>query len=127
MMYVEFAREILDKVYNDFKKITKDSKKRRNLDMRYEHSLDVFEITKLITESINCEDKELSYLIALWHDLGRFKQIHEHYNFSDARTYDHAKKSIDILDEMKVWDKIPKQWKEPIEFAIFYHNKIILG
>ena len=64
------------------------------------HTYKVVEIAKEIAEQLHLdeEDAELTELIALLHDIGRFEQIRRYGDFRDHLTIDHAKLGADLLE-----------------------------
>lgn len=49
-----------------------------------------------ISEVVNLK-KDIAWLIAMLHDIGRFEQVRRYGTFSDAESVDHAELSADIL------------------------------
>ncbi len=121
MNYEEFGKEILEKVYDKYKRECKDC---LLINHKYKHSLEVLEVMKEICEGERIKNKQIAYLIALWHDLGRFEQALKYGHFIDFKSEDHAELSVKMLDNLGIWKKIPEKWEDTIKFAIQNHNKI---
>ena len=96
-----------------------------NIDMiayKYNHSYRTVHQAEEIARSINLseEDKELASLIALLHDIARFKQ------WTEYKTFDHGDEAIKILFDEKEIEKynVDKKDYDIIKKAIKYHNKL---
>ena len=74
-------------------------------------------------ENITGIEKDLAYLIALLHDIGRFEQI-KRFNSFDDRNVDHATLGVQVLfDEGMIRQFIEDdQYDEVIRKAIAYHS-----
>ena len=102
-----------------------------NIDMiayKYNHSYRTVHQAEEIARSINLseEDKELASLIALLHDIARFKQWTEYKTFDDHKSFDHGDEAIKILFDEKEIEKynVDKKDYDIIKKAIKYHNKL---
>ena len=62
------------------------------------HTLEVVRTTEYLClyENITGVERDLAYLIALLHDIGRFEQI-KRFNSFDDRNIDHAKLGVQVL------------------------------
>lgn len=89
------------------------------------HTLEVVRTTEYLClhENITEIEKDLAYLIALLHDIGRFEQI-KRFNSFDDRNIDHAKLGVQVLfEEGMIRNFIDDdQYDEIIEKAIAYHS-----
>ena len=83
------------------------------------HTLEVVHTTEYLTGI----EKDLAYLIALLHDIGRFEQI-KRFNSFDDRNVDHATLGVQVLfDEGMIRQFIEDdQYDEVIRKAIAYHS-----
>lgn len=94
---------------------------------KYNHSYRVVHQAEEICRSINLdtEERDLASLIALLHDIGRFKQWTEFKTFSDSKSFDHALEGTKILFDEKEIEKfnIKKDDYEIVKKAIYNHNK----
>ena len=102
-----------------------------NIDMiayKYNHSYRTVHQAEEIARSIKLseEDKELASLIALLHDIARFKQWTEYKTFDDHKSFDHGDEAIKILFDEKEIEKynVDKKDYDIIKKAIKYHNKL---
>ena len=94
--------------------------------LKYVHTLSVVEIIlKLASEMhLNDEDTILAFYIALFHDLGRFKEVVRQQIFNNLK-FDHGAYSDKILFNdgfIKEFDIDPKDYLL-IKKAIYFHNK----
>lgn len=78
----------------------------------------------LICHTLGLSSKErlLAKTMALFHDLGRFRQFRHYRTFNDRVSENHAALSISELDTHKVLSICRQPEKELIVSAITYHN-----
>ncbi|MCP4258620.1 MAG: HD domain-containing protein [Planctomycetes bacterium] len=67
--------------------------------------------------------KLISETIALLHDVGRFEQFTKYRMYSDAKTVDHCRLGLEVLEKNQVLDGVGLQEKQLIEKAIEYHGR----
>ncbi len=93
--------------------------------LKFEHTLRVCTEIKQIGRGVNLENGNLrlAETIALFHDLGRFKQYKVYGTFADKESEDHAVLAVRILEEYKVLERLDKSAVIIIKKAIEYHNK----
>ena len=72
---------------------------------------------------LNAHELKIAELIALFHDLGRFKQITEYNTFSDRFSINHAQVSIQELKHHQILSHYPLSIKKIIFQSIRYHNQ----
>ena len=93
---------------------------------KYWHSLRVRDYSKILAQYLELSepDTDIATFIGLTHDLGRFVQLKVFNEFSDENI-DHALLSVFILfdENLNLEFDMPKDSKEIIRKAIFYHNK----
>jgi len=93
---------------------------------KYEHTLRVAKIIYLIAEKMNLseEDKNLAYLIALFHDLGRFHEVVRNRQFNNLK-FDHGSYSNKILFNDRLIDSFnfDEETNLLIRKALYFHNK----
>lgn len=94
---------------------------------KYDHTYRVCELSKNISKSLNLneEDTSLAYLIALFHDIGRFSQAKEYNTFNDLKSVDHAYLGYKILFEDGLIRSFidDSSYDNIIKKAILNHNK----
>ena len=67
--------------------------------------------------------KLISQTIALLHDVGRFEQFAKYRMYSDAKSVDHCRLGLEVLEKNRVLDGVDLQEKLLIEKAIEYHGR----
>ena len=94
---------------------------------KYNHTYRVVHQAEEICRSINLdtEERDLASLIALLHDIARFKQWTEFKTYIDKRSFDHADEGVKILFDEGLINKfkVKKDDLEIVKKAIYYHNK----
>lgn len=100
--------------------------------LKYEHSFKVMELMGDLSSKLGLSqyDIELSKLIGLLHDIGRFEQYKKFESFSDVKTgIDHADESCKYLFDLShingfISSYIDEDDLKIIYLAIKYHNKL---
>lgn len=77
--------------------------------------------------NLNEHDVELCELIGLLHDTGRFEQWKVYRTFRDNLSEDHADLGVKVIKELSFFERLNKEDKEFLLFAIQRHNKIEIG
>lgn len=97
----------------------------RNFEIKKEHSLRVTDNIMILAGKLDLteEQSNIAFLIGLFHDIGRFKQLVEYDTFSDEKSVDHADLALKILQETDFFDKLDLVKKNLILTAIQNHNK----
>ena len=72
---------------------------------------------------LNQHDVELSEIIGLFHDVGRFRQYSIYKTFNDAHSEDHADLGMKVISELDFFKKLSAEDFEIAKFAIQQHNK----
>lgn len=95
---------------------------------KYNHSYRVTHQSEEIARDLNLseEDKNLSSIIGLLHDIARFRQWTKYKSFTDADTFDHGDEGVKILFDENEIEKynIDKEDYEIVKKAVKYHNKL---
>ncbi len=95
--------------------------------LKYHHTYRVCEQSLNISKSLglNEEETNLAYVIALLHDIGRFRQEEVYHTFNDLKSIDHALLGCTILfDEGLIKEFVSDEKYYPvIKDAVFNHNK----
>lgn len=96
-----------------------------NLKLKEDHSRRTCDEMRYLAEELSLSDnqKRVAELIALFHDIGRFRQFVRYGTYNDTRSEDHCLLSLKVLRETKVLDGIEKEEKQLIEKAIEYHGQ----
>lgn len=104
--------------YND-----KDEKIR----LKIVHTYHVAQISDRICDSLSLtgEQKDLAWLIAMLHDIGRFEQLRRFGTFQDAVSIDHAAFGTELLFEQNLIRSFTEDATEDatIKTAIAWHNQ----
>lgn len=107
---------------------TDDSSVHRNIILKEKHSLhvrdNIIEISKGL--KLTSEDIDLATIIALFHDIGRFKQFSKYKTFDDSKSVNHAKYGVQVLEEEGFLENLEETDKSIIYTAILNHNAIVL-
>ena len=111
-------------VFNDY--IKQFDSEDGSILLKITHTYHVVNLSEYIAkeQGLDEESINLAKLIALLHDIGRFKQVIVQRSFSD-KTFDHADYGNKILFEEKLIRKFIKadKYDEVIRKAIYNHNK----
>ena len=95
-----------------------------NLQLKEQHSLRTCEEMLYLADELDLSgnQKRLSEAIALFHDIGRFKQFVKYRTYNDTRSINHCLLGLEVLDETKVLERVERKEKQIIEKAIEYHG-----
>lgn len=100
------------------------------INLKYYHTLRVTHFCKEIAESLNLnnDEIEISELIGLLHDIGRFEQIRVYNTFIDKDSIDHAGYGVDILKNNNFIKQFVSDSKVEsiVLIAILNHNKFLI-
>lgn len=111
-------------VFNDY--IKQFDEKDGSILLKITHTYQVVNLSEYIAkeQGLDEESINLAKVIALLHDIGRFKQVTVQRSFSD-KTFDHAEYGNQILFEENLIRKFIKtdKYDEVIRKAIYNHNK----
>ncbi|MDX8341001.1 HD domain-containing protein [Draconibacterium sp. IB214405] len=101
----------------------------KNLEIKREHSFRVAQLATMLAGKMELNETEtyLAYLIGLFHDIGRFKQLKEFNTFNDAKSVDHADYAVEILKENNFFEDLDEGQINLILLAISQHNKLGLS
>ncbi len=96
-----------------------------NLKLKEDHSRRTCNEMRYLAAELSLSDnqKRVAELIALFHDIGRFRQFVRYGTYNDTKSEDHCLLSLEVLRETKVLDGIEKEEKQLIEKAIEYHGQ----
>ncbi len=121
----------MDKNYDEFDKyVMKYDMDEKMIGYKYNHSYRVVHQSEEVCRSINLDtvERDLASLIALLHDIARFKQWTEYKTFDDEDSFDHGDEGAKILfdeGEINNYDLAKKDY-EIVKKAIRNHNKYII-
>lgn len=96
-----------------------------NLQSKIDHTGCVVVNARVLAEALQLDDEQrtLAEVLGLFHDLGRFPQLEGHATFRDGASFDHAARSVQVLDEEGMWQHFTEREHEIISTAIGNHNK----
>jgi len=97
----------------------------RHIRMKDEHTFRVCqEISYLADQlALPAEQKILAETIALFHDIGRFRQFVTYRTYNDVRSTDHCRLGLEVLRETGVLNGLDRQQRTIIERAVEYHGR----
>ncbi|RAK12445.1 putative nucleotidyltransferase with HDIG domain [Halanaerobium saccharolyticum] len=103
----------------------KNKKDQKNIQLKIDHSKRVVTNMEEIIAglALEAEAKYLAKIIALYHDIGRFKQYQEYKTFSDYKSVDHGELGIEVIKENKLLADLNKKQQNIIYQAIKQHNQ----
>ncbi len=99
--------------------------KKENLELKRIHTHNVCKESLKIMQNYrkNGQCRLVSFIIALFHDIGRFEQYVKFFTFNDKISTNHAELSIKIITENDLLKNINEYTKDIIVKAIENHNK----
>lgn len=123
---VETLITFFDKYCLDFN--SKDPEFQRNITLKIDHTKRVVKEIENLGKNLKLskEDLRLARLIAYFHDIGRFEQYKRYETYSDAKSENHAKLGIHIIQEHHILDSLSQRDQNIIIKAISYHNRAAL-
>lgn len=92
--------------------------------LKDQHSRRVCDEMRSLTNHLNLTDnqKRIAEVIALLHDIGRFRQFQKYRTYNDPASVDHGQLALQVLNETNILDGIDNQEKFWIEKAIELHG-----
>lgn len=96
--------------------------------LKIEHTKRVCDEIEMLGKSIDLDQDalRLAYIIALFHDIGRFDQIATFKTFVDKDSVDHAQHGVAVLTGLALFDSFSDTVTNTILRAIEHHNKAYL-
>lgn len=95
-----------------------------NLKLKREHSLRVCTEMAYLTDAMGLShnDGRIAQAIAIFHDIGRFKQFVEYRTYNDARSTNHCLLGLEVLRSSGILSELPDEERLVIEKAVEYHG-----
>jgi len=95
-----------------------------HLKLKEEHSRRVCQEMQYLVGELGLAENQrrIAEAIALFHDIGRFKQFVKYRTFSDVHTVNHSVLGLEVLREAKVLEQIETREKELVEKSIECHG-----
>jgi hypothetical protein len=96
-----------------------------HVQVKERHTYHVCDNIRNIGQSLKLGEAELALAetIALFHDVGRFRQYQVYRTFNDTRSVDHGELSTNVLKELGILSTLTDKERELIMKAVLYHNK----
>ncbi|MHC4575430.1 MAG: HD domain-containing protein [Planctomycetota bacterium] len=96
-----------------------------NLKLKEEHTGRTCQETLYLADELRLDAnrRRVAELIALFHDIGRFKQFVKYRTYNDPRSVDHCLLSLNVLRETKVLEVLESPERQLIEEAVKYHGR----
>ncbi len=96
--------------------------------LKYRHTLRVRDLCMRIARALGWteEDVNAAAAIGLLHDVGRFPQIREYGHFRDHDSFNHARRSMEIVRDGGWLDGCGVEEREALLAAIDRHNHVAL-
>jgi hypothetical protein len=104
------------------------TEQQNNFTIKKDHSLRVVDNTLLLSAQLGLNDFEEKAVVlaAVFHDIGRFRQIAEFNTLNDATSADHSQIAVDVLKENNMLAKWNEGLQEAVYRIILVHNKFEL-
>lgn len=92
------------------------------------HTQRVTEVMEQLTAALSLSesDRELAYLCAVYHDIGRFEQLKRYHTFLDYKSIDHAQLGCEILRQGEFLGELSDREREQVLTAIGNHNRLAI-
>jgi hypothetical protein len=96
-----------------------------HLRIKQEHTQHTCAEILFLAERLALDDnqKRIAETVALFHDLGRFPQFSEYRTYTDARSVDHARLSVEVLRQEGVLGSLRREERQWVETAIEHHGR----
>jgi len=95
-----------------------------NLKLKEDHSRRTCEEMLGLADELGLDanSRRIAEAIALFHDIGRFKQFVEYRTYNDTKSLDHCLLGLDVLRQTMVLEGLDEPERQLIEKAIEYHG-----
>lgn len=100
----------------------------QNITLKEKHTIEVCKNILNIGNQLKLNNNELNFanIIALFHDVARFKQYAHYKTFADSKSENHAELGVKILKEKKILSPFDESIQSLILRTILYHNRFSL-
>ncbi|HMK60604.1 MAG TPA: HD domain-containing protein [Dissulfurispiraceae bacterium] len=101
-----------------------DEKEQKNIELKELHTLQVCKniISIAQGESLNSNQVRIAEAVALFHDIGRFRQYAQYKTFRDSLSENHGLLGFSVLQNEKILDRLPSHEQAIIFDAVKLHN-----
>lgn len=123
---VKSSTDFFNIYVDSFSGLTTDQQK--NFRIKKDHTFRVTENSRMLASSLDLseEDVNIAVVSAIFHDIGRFRQLVDFNTFNDNESEDHAETAIGILKENNILQSLVEETQELIFLTIRLHNKLQL-
>jgi len=104
---------------------TVDDRVKAHFDLKIRHTYEVVRNIEeiAIQEGMDERTVQLARVIALLHDLGRFRQFMEFGTFDDTKSLNHAELSVRVIEKEGFGKLIPEEERDVVTRSILQHNQ----
>lgn len=99
--------------------------------LKEEHTLRVLTQAENIATSLHCsyEQRTVSKIAALLHDIGRFQQYQSYRTFNDSLSVNHAQLGLEVLEKTNILAEagLSNEQQDIVKKAVLYHNRRCLS
>lgn len=105
-----------------------DAEENRAICLKRDHTQRVCANVRMLSDKLRIPgpDARLAEVMALFHDIGRFKQYREYKTFKDAASENHARLSVSEIKRHDLLRGLPEADAALVLTAIFHHNAYAL-
>lgn len=123
---VKSSTDFFNIYVDSFSGLTTDQQK--NFRIKKDHTFRVTENSRMLASSLDLSEEEVNIAVvsAIFHDIGRFRQLVDFNTFNDNESEDHAETAIGILKENNILQSLDEETQELIFLTIRLHNKLRL-
>ena len=123
-MDIVYYKKYFDDYVKKYLDLCKNEDERALVEYRIAHTYRVRDNMVRIAKSCNLLDSDLKIaeIIALFHDIGRFKQFYLYGTYDDKVSVNHAIYSANVVKEDNILAEFSKEDFDIIYKAIYYHN-----
>ncbi len=106
--------------------VPRDGNEAYLIELKVSHTMRVVEEIRSLAAETDwpASEERLLALTALYHDIGRFPQFHDHGAMVDRLSEDHGKLGCRVLAQGRFLNDLPGEWRRAILGAVFLHNKL---
>ncbi len=120
---VNLSIELFNSYVKGFENLTEEQEK--NFVIKQNHSLRVAQNSSWLADKLELpeNDKNLAFVSAIFHDIGRFSQLINYGTFNDLISVDHAELAVEILKNEKFLEQLGCEDEDIVYSAVLLHNK----
>ena len=129
IVYEEIALSLLNEVEKGFQDYVQqffsdNAEFDEHIRLKKEHTLRVCDEITALGESLGMNERQRAFarVMAILHDIGRFRQFKKYHTFADAESENHSMIAVDVINELGFNSLLSKRQNELLEKAILNHN-----